>query len=259
MSNYKIKQSTSFMAAALLLCAWAVSVVLLVRDVEDNVQTQAVKSKEHVEQLLIMRTAVESGRVAFADQIHEWNIILLRGGDSDEYKKHLEAFQQDNDEVDKFLVSAYEEAARNRFSEAQIFPQLLEDHQNVYRAYMKFLPNLTANGYSFANMVDVDKMLNGVDRNLASNLGNVSTLMGSETLAATIKMTQASNELIDSHSTALWITGIIQVLFVLVLIRIYWITRHGNGDPEAMEQRIDLKINQRLEERLGVVTFPHNH
>ena len=258
MSTYKIKQSTSFIAAALLLCAWAVSVVLLVRDVEDNVQSQSVRSKEHVEQLLIMRTAVESSRVAFADQVHEWNDILLRGGDAEEYKKHLQVFEQDNDEVDKFLVSAYEEAARNHFSEAQIFPQLLEDHQNVYRAYMKFLPNLTANGYSFTNMVEVDKILKGVDRNLAANLGNVATLMGSETLASAIKMTQESSELIDSHSSALWVTVVIQVLFVLVLIRIYWITRHGSSDPEVMDHRIDLKIDQRLEERLGLGIPKHD-
>ena len=122
------------------------------------------RSVTNVDSGAVSMQAVDTARtaqVAFKKQVQEWKNILLRGFESENFDKYLEAFAKEEGEVQKNLASLKSLMGRQHLRTDDV-DHLLKAHAELGAKYRQALKSFDADKADSYRVVD--KLIAGVDR-----------------------------------------------------------------------------------------------
>ena len=100
-------------------------------------------------------------QVDFKKQVQEWKNTLLRGRDTESFKKYYSQFSQENNNVQAQLLKLKEDMTKHGMDTSSV-DTLLNAHKDLYNKYNKAIQSYDQNNIESYRIVD--GLVNGMDR-----------------------------------------------------------------------------------------------
>ena len=193
---------------------------------------------------LVRESAVSSGNVGLKDGIHHFKNYIIRGGDYD--KK----FVADMDEIDK-AVNKYRATGNLKQEEQRLLDEILAGTKN-YRDSMAQLVSLRSDD---ASITDLDKAVNGADKQISAALEKLLELNEKETA---IRSEKFSSALDTAKNQVMWISVLIALLSAMVALwNIRSLLSQLGGEPAYAAEIANEVANGQL--AVDIKTRPGDH
>lgn len=177
-------------------------------------------------------------QVTFKKQVQEWKDTLLRGNNTDSFKKYYSQFTAENDNVQKQL-SALKEHMQNLGLDTSSLDKLSASHKDLYSKYTEAIKNYDSNNSESYHIVD--SLVNGIDRKPTDDMDSLVKDIQDNAKVESENILVQSN--IDSSNfykslAAIVIVGILlTIFFALIIDNTYKrITKFINQLKTLMEQ-----------------------
>jgi len=186
-------------------------------------------------------------QVDFKKQVQEWKDTLLRGYDSESFKKYYSQFTQENDNVQGQLLNLKEDMKKQGMDTSSI-DTLLNTHKDLYNKYNTAIQSYDSNNAESYRIVD--GLVKGIDRKPTDDMDTLVKDIQDKSKLETDNMMNQSD--IDSNNfnknlICIAVLGIILTLFFAFLITSTYkgITKFIEQFKKLMEQAEmgDLTIN----------------
>lgn len=157
-------------------------------------------------------------QVDFKKQVQEWKDTLLRGYDSESFKKYYSQFTQEKDNVQGQLLKLKEDMKKQEMDTSSI-DTLLNTHKDLYNKYNTAIQSYDPN--NAASYRIVDGLVKGIDRKPTDDMDTLVKEIQAKSKLETDNMINQSN--IDSNNfnknlICISVLGIILILFFAFLI-----------------------------------------
>ena len=186
-------------------------------------------------------------QVDFKKQVQEWKDTLLRGYDSESFKKYYSQFTQENDNVQGQLLNLKEDMKKQGMDTSSI-DTLLNTHKDLYNKYNTAIQSYDSNNAESYRIVD--GLVKGIDRKPTDDMDTlVKDIQDKSKLETDNMMNQSDIDSNNFNKTLICIAflGIILILFFAFLIKSTYkgITKFIEQFKTLMEQAEmgDLTIN----------------
>jgi len=176
LKNMKITLKLGLLVGFLCLLAALIGLFGLRNSEQANQRLDA--SLETMNQLTQANILVNQANIQFKNQVLEWKNILLRGQDEQNYAVYLAAFKDEQSAVQEALQKLKPLMAEFKLETTQV-DEMLSEHESLYARYMEALKSFER-GKADSYIV-VDKLVRGMDRKLAGQMGPISELIAKET------------------------------------------------------------------------------
>jgi len=157
-------------------------------------------------------------QVDFKKQVQEWKNTLLRGSDTESFKKYYSQFSQENNNVQTQLLKLKEDMAKKGMDTSSV-DTLLNTHKDLYNKYNKAIQSYDQNNIESYRIVDV--LVNGMDRKPTDDMDalvkQIQDIATSET-ENMIKQSDIDANNFNINLICIAIIGIILIILFTVLI-----------------------------------------
>lgn len=157
-------------------------------------------------------------QVDFKKQVQEWKDTLLRGNDSESFKKYYSQFTQEKDNVQGQLLKLKEDM-KNQGMDASSIDTLINTHEDLYNKYNTAIQSYDSNNAESYRIVD--GLVKGIDRKPTDDMDTLVKDIQDKSKLETDNMMNQSD--IDSNNfnknlICIAVFGIILILFFAFLI-----------------------------------------
>lgn len=203
-------------------------------------------------------------QVDFKKQVQEWKDMLLRGYDSESFKKYSSQFSQENDNVEKQLLKLKEDMTKQNMDTSPV-DALLKTHKELYDKYNVAIKNYDPNNTESYRIVD--KLVTGIDRKPTDDMDLLVKQIQDKAKSETDNMLEQSN--IDSNNFNKNLICIAILGMILIILFTYLVIHTYKGITQFIDQfktllekaeNGDLTINGELHKKdeLGELTEKFN-
>lgn len=224
--NMTIRGKMTMLAtvAIALLLGLTAGAYFLERALAREMNLAVTTGRDSTETVAVARAS----HVNFQRQVQEWKNVLIRGNDKELFDKHLKAFRDRADDVQKGLVET-EKKMREAGMAPTLASQVRQDHEVMLKKYLDALASFDINDAQTGKKVDI--LVRGVDRNTSSNFDKLI-----ENIVASADQSLRERE--DS-TTRLIANGLLASLVgllvtLLALMAAFIIIRRVNGDIQHL-------------------------
>ncbi|HEY0665914.1 MAG TPA: EAL domain-containing protein [Gallionella sp.] len=172
-------------------------------------------------------------QTAFAQQIHEWKDVLLRGSDAQQRRTYWEAFEREEQNVRDALALMLDDALdahdQARYAELEAVQELHREIGGHYRAALAQSPLSQA-----SDAFRVDRMVRSLDRSLALKLQKISDDSELEYKSLAARVVASQSGAIEDVQGRVELNLI--VITMLILIEAMLILRTLNKSSRDLDQ-----------------------
>lgn len=157
--NFKIKTILIVLVISMIgfMATLGGVTTIAVNNLNKNMNTSLEAS--HQDTILVDKA--RNVQVTFKKQVQEWKNILLRGQDTESYKKYSEGFKQQETLVASQLVEL-KGLIQEKGLSTELVDETINTHKDLGEKYVQALKSF--NRKNPQNYMVIDKMVNGIDR-----------------------------------------------------------------------------------------------
>lgn len=157
-------------------------------------------------------------QVDFKKQVQEWKNTLLRGRDTEAFKKYYDQFSQENNNVQTQLLKLKEDMAKRGMDTSSV-DALTNTHKDLYNKYNKAIQSFDSNNMESYHLVD--GLVNGMDRKPTDDMDalvkQIQDIAASET-EYMIKQSDIDANNFNRNLICIAVIGMILIIFFTFLI-----------------------------------------
>ena len=220
---------TTIRAKITLLSAGSVALLLLIGAFSVyelyGLSREAIVSTENDYMSMRLLKSTTEARHYFQSQVQEWKDTLLRGNDAALYAHHFDAFEKDNQAVDRELGEARTLATQAGVAtilNPRDVDEILKLHQELHQRYLEAIRNYNPAHPTAAQ--EVDRTIRGVDRAFTAKLNKIADGIA---LYAKESGETSREQIASKTSTALWLTVLVLLLAIPALAVLGYIIARG--------------------------------
>ena len=199
------------------------------------------KSKTRLEKIAQYITVVDEARQAqvdFKKQVQEWKDTLLRGYESESFKKYYSQFTQENENVQKQLSTLKENMKKQGLDTSSV-DALLSAHEDLYNKYNEAIKSYDSNNSESYQIVD--KLVAGIDRKSTDDMDAlVKEIQDNAQTEVENMMNQSDIDSNNFYRNLIFIVVIGMILTIFLAILIFYtykgITKFIEQFKNLMEQ-----------------------
>jgi methyl-accepting chemotaxis protein len=177
-------------------------------------------------------------QVDFKKQVQEWKNTLLRGRDTEAFKKYYAQFSQENNNVQMQLLNLKEDMTKRGMDTSSV-DALINTHKDLYNKYNKAIQSFDSNNMESYHIVD--GLVNGMDRKPTDDMDalvkQIQDIATSET-ENMIKQSDIDANNFNRNLICTAVVGVILIIFFtfLILTTYKGITRFIEQFKRLLEQ-----------------------
>jgi methyl-accepting chemotaxis protein len=199
--------------------------------------TESVAATKRSSHYLDMLAEAALARGGFRSQVQEWKDILLRGNDPELYAKYFEAFEKQNDDVQKRLANILKLATAAGMGDlvsAKEIDELRKAHDGMHTQYLTALKSFNP-AHATAGQ-EVDRLVRGLDRPLHEGINALAAKI-TDAAQRDSDATKVQVEAESAQALRVTIAALLIALPLLVLLGVF-ITRGIIRNLNAFQQTI---------------------
>ncbi|EKQ51517.1 MULTISPECIES: methyl-accepting chemotaxis protein [unclassified Clostridium] len=185
----------------------------------------SIKSEDSLTTITEYINIVDEARQAqvdFKKQVQEWKDTLLRGNDSESFKKYFSQFSQENDNVDLQLLQLKKDMDRYSM-DTSLVDTLINNHKDIYGKYNKAIKSYDSNNIESYHIVD--ELVKGIDRKTTDDMDALVKQIQDKAKLDSENITKQSKIDADKYNNNLIFCAVIGVilivLFTITILRTY--------------------------------------
>jgi len=152
-------------------------------------------------------------QVDFKKQVQEWKNTLLRGRDTESFKKYYSQFSQENNNVQTQLLKLKEDMTKRGMDTSSV-DTLLNTHKDLYNKYNKAIQSYDQNNIESYRIVD--GLVNGMDRKPTDDMDALVKQIQDVATSETERMIKQSD--IDANNFDRNLIFIAIIGFILIIL-----------------------------------------
>lgn len=207
--NFKIK--TILIILVISMIGFMIAIVGITNTNVNILNKKMNTSLQDSQKYIILVDKARNVQVTFKKEVQEWKNILLRGQDSESYKKYYEGFKQEEMSVTSQLEELKGLMKKEGLS-SELVDEAMSTHKDLGEKYKEALKSFDSKNTE--NYRVIDKMVKGIDRAPTDAIDDIVSYIEKSSKEAISKSNQSIND--DQKAFFTRIYTIIVVCIVII-------------------------------------------